>query len=129
MINYFAKKEIEMHNSNIYIDQLKQNLSELNPYLVLLFGSYAYGTPHKDSDIDLLVVTNDDFIPKDFDARISLQLSVSQHIFEISKQVPIDLIVYTKPMYQKFIEQNSKFAHEITTKGEILYEGYNTGVA
>ena len=112
-----------------YIEQLKICLSELDPYLILLFGSYAYGTPHKDSDIDLLVVTNDNFIPENYDERINLQLTVSQHIFELAKQVPIDLIVYTIPMYKRFIEQNSNFAHEITTKGKILYEGNNTAMA
>jgi len=34
--------------------------------LVLLFSSYAYGTPHDDSAIDLLVVTNDNFMPETF---------------------------------------------------------------
>ncbi len=112
-----------------YIEQLKTSLSELNPYLILLFGSYAYGKPHKDSDIDLLVVTNDNFMPQNFNERLNLQLAVSNHIFELAKQVPIDLIVYTIPMYKRFIEQNSSFAHEITTKGKILYERYNTTVA
>lgn len=45
-----------MHSDNIYIQQLKENLSELNPYLALLFGSYAGGTPDKGSDPDTLVV-------------------------------------------------------------------------
>ncbi len=115
--------------NNIYIEQLKTRLSELNPYLVLLFGSYAYGIPNQDSDIDLLVVTNDEYMPQNYDARINLQLDVSAHIFEIAKQVPIDLIVYTIPMYNKFKELNSNFAHEILTKGKILYERYNTAVA
>jgi len=113
----------------IYIQKLKERLSELDPYLVLLFGSYADGTFHKDSDIDLLVVTNDDFTPKNYEERISVQLSVSNYIFEIAKQVPIDLIVYTIPMYKQFIEQNSNFAHEIMTKGKILYERHNATVA
>jgi tRNA nucleotidyltransferase (CCA-adding enzyme) len=39
-----------------------KRLKPLNPNKIILFGSYAYGTPHKDSDIDLYVVTNDDFI-------------------------------------------------------------------
>jgi len=39
------------------------------------------------------------------------------------------LIVYSIPMYKKFIEQNSNFAREITTKGKILYERYNTTMA
>lgn len=118
-----------MSIDSIYIELLKQRLSELNPFLVVLFGSYAYGTPHKDSDIDLLVVTNDDYFPKNYDERLNLQLVVSNHIFELAKQVPIDLIVYSIPMYKKFIEQNSNFAHEITTKGKILYERCNETVA
>ena len=108
---------------------MTESLKTINPYLVLLFGSYAYGTPNQDSDIDLLVVTNDNFIPKNYDERINLQLKISSHIFEFAKQIPIDLIVYTIPMYKKFIEQNSSFAHEITTKGKILYERFNTIVA
>jgi len=118
-----------MQTDNIYIEQITKKICELNPYMILLFGSYAYGKPHKDSDIDLLVVTNDDFIPQNYEERINLQLNISNVIFDFAKQVPIDLIVYTKPMYKKFIEQNSNFAHEITTKGKILYEKYNTTVA
>ena len=120
---------MSMQNENKYIEKLKASLSELNPYLILLFGSCAHGTPHKDSDIDLLVVTNDDFMPKNYDERINIQLSVSKHIFEISKKVPVDLIVYTIPMYKKLIKQNSSFASEITTKGKILYERYNATMA
>jgi len=118
-----------MPEDYIYIQQLKDRLSELDPYLVLLFGSYADGTSHKNSDIDLLVVTNDEFMPNNYDERINVQLTISNHIFEIAKQVPIDLIVYTIPMYKRFIEQNSVFAHEITTKGKILYERHNATMA
>ena len=114
---------------NSYVIQLKERLLELNPNLVMLFGSYAYSTPNEDSDIDLLVVTNQDFYPKNYDERIDIQLTVSKHIFDIAKQVPVDLIVYTIPMYQKFIEQNSSFANEITSKGKILYERNNATMA
>lgn len=112
-----------------YLQQLTEKLKELNPYLILLYGSHAYGRLHRDSDIDLLVVTNDDYIPQTYDERVEIQLSVSKHIFEIAKQVPVDLIVYTLPMYRRFIELNSRFAKEITSRGKILYEGYNPTVA
>ena len=97
-------------------------MKELNPYLIMLFGSYAWGTPHKDSDIDLLVVTNDDFMPENYDEKLKLSLKVKRQIYEINKQVAIDLIVYTKPMYQRFIELQSSFSREILSKGIILYE-------
>ena len=118
-----------MQNDNTYVQQLKENLRELNPYLVLLFGSYAYGTPHKDSDIDLLVVTNDKFIPQTFTERTNLYIAVSEHILNISRQVPVDLIVYTLPMYEQFIEVGSSFSKEILSRGIILYEGKHSAIA
>lgn len=30
--------------------------AEFSPDKIILFGSYAYGTPHEDSDVDILVV-------------------------------------------------------------------------
>jgi len=118
-----------MHNNNPYIELLKQQLGKLNPYLVVLFGSNAYGLPNSHSDIDILVVTNDDFIPKNYEERINLHLAVSKHIFELEKQVAVDLLVYTIPMYKKFMELNSTFALEIKNKGIVLYERNNSTVA
>ena len=111
-----------MQNENIYIQQLKEQFSELNPYLVVLFGSYAYGIPHEDSDIDLIVVTNDEYTPQTFKEKTQLYLMVNSYIRNIAKKVPIDLLVYTKPMYQKFVELQSSFSREIINKGVILYE-------
>ena len=118
-----------MLNDNIYIQQLKENLRELNPYLVFLFGSYAYGTPHKDSDIDLLVVTNDEFIPRTFKEKTNLYIAVSEHILNISKQVPVDLIVYTLPMYKQFLKSDSSFSKEILSKGIVIYENKHSAMA
>lgn len=129
LCNLQKNEYLSMQNENIYIQQLKENLRELNPYLVLLFGSYAYGTPHKDSDIDLLVVTNDKFIPQTFKERTNLYVAVSEHILNISKQVPVDLIVYTLPMYKQFIEIGSSFSKEILSKGIVIYESKHSTMA
>jgi uncharacterized protein len=118
-----------MDINNYHIQKLKESFKELNPHLVLLFGSYAYGNPHSDSDIDLMVVTEDEFIPQTFRERTDLYISVSEHILPVSKQIPIDLIVYTKPMYQQFLENDSSFSKEILSKGIILYEGKHTTMA
>ncbi len=117
--------DLIMETTSKYIDEIKYNLSELNPHLVLLFGSYANGTQREDSDIDLIVVTNDRFVPKNFKEKNDIFLRVSKKIRHINLQVPIDLLVYTVPMYKKFIQQNSSFAQEITENGIILYEGSN----
>ncbi|MBA4407996.1 MAG: nucleotidyltransferase domain-containing protein [Bacteroidota bacterium] len=118
-----------MQSDNTYIQQLKENLKELNPYLVFLFGSYAYGTPHKDSDIDLLVVTNDKYIPQTFKEKTNLYIAVSEHILNISKQVPVDLIIYTLPMYEQFLKTGSSFSKEILSKGIVIYESKHSAMA
>jgi len=47
----------------IDIEELKpliiERLKPLNPNKIILFGSYAYGTPNEDSDIDLFLLKDD----------------------------------------------------------------------
>ena len=111
-------------NSN-YINDIVNKLKKLNLKKVILFGSHAYGTASGESDIDLIVVTSDEFYPKNYRERIDVQLKVSKALSEITKKIPIDLIVYTKPMYNKFLEMNSLFCKEINEKGRVLYEAHN----
>jgi len=89
---------------------------------VILFGSYSKGTQSTDSDVDLLVVTNDDFLPESFAKKMEIKLKIASALQSIRKQSDIDLIVYTKPMYEKFIQLNSGFNKEIQNTGTIIYE-------
>ncbi len=118
-----------MKSENIIIKQLTDSLKDLNPYIVLLFGSYAYGTPNQDSDIDILVVTNDNYIPKDYKEHSQIYLKVSKAIRPVKKQIAVDLIVQTLPMYEMFIKQNSSFGNEIRSKGKIIYESNHSTMA
>lgn len=77
---------------------------------------------HLDSDIDLIVVTNDDHLPKSYKEKSDIYLEVSNLLTDIKSTIPIDLIVYTKPMYERFIELGSLFSKEISRKGTVLYE-------
>ncbi len=118
-----------MKNKENYIQEIINKLKTINPYLIILFGSYAYGTPNEDSDIDILVVTQDDFMPKTFSERLEFRLSIKKIIRETSKKVPVDLLVYSRPMFQNFKELNSSFAKEILTNGKKLYENNNPKLA
>ena len=111
-----------MQNQNIYIQELKENLRKLNPFLVLLFGSYAYGTPDIESDLDIFVVLNDNSIPTTFKEKQALYLKVSPYTRQIAKHIPIDLLVFTKPMFEKFKSAKSNFSKEIFKNGIIIYE-------
>ena len=99
------------------INKIIEVLKPLNPYRVILFGSYARGNPDEESDIDLYVVTNDDFIPGNWRETNKIYLKFSRQIRSIRSEVPIDLIVHTKKMNQKFIDLNSRFSKEIFQNG------------
>lgn len=110
---------------NELITQIKMSLLDSNVSKVILFGSYAKGTQTIDSDVDLLVVTNDNFLPVSFTEKMEIKLKIASALNSIRKHTDIDLIVHTKPMFEKFIELNSGFKKEILTTGTIIYEANN----
>ena len=100
--------------------EIVERLKPLNPDKIILFGSYAYGTPNENSDIDLYVVTNDEFIPQSWKENNNLYLKVSKLIRDLRNKTAIDLIVHTKTMADKFKDLNSSFSQELLTKGKVI---------
>ena len=90
---------------------------EFAPLQVILFGSYAYGTPSEYSDVDLLVV-----MPVE-------KSETRQQASEIRKRIPrrfsMDLIVRSPEEIAYRITHNDWFLLEVTEKGEVLYESDN----
>jgi uncharacterized protein len=86
------------------------------PERIILFGSYAYGSPGEESDVDLLVV-------------LPFQGKGSRKAAEILTQVrpsfPVDIIVRTPAQVQQRIAQNDFFMREIVEKGRVLFASSN----
>ena len=86
---------------------------EFSPLQVILFGSYAYGTPTEESDVDLLVVMK---IPES---------ETRQQAVEIDERIPhrfrMDLLVRSPEEIAYRVSYNDWFLREITEKGEVLY--------
>jgi uncharacterized protein len=108
-----------------YIPLIVERLMATQPEKIILFGSYAYGEPDANSDLDILVITGDENIPASFSEKSKIYLRISKAISDIKKEFPVDLIVHTKPMHQKFIEIDSLFARELLSKGKVLYEKHS----
>ena len=79
--------------------------------------SYAYGTPNEESDIDLYVVTNDDFMPQTWKEKSQIYTRVSKALKDIRLKYPTDLITHTKAMHEKFTEMDSMFSRKILKEG------------
>lgn len=86
---------------------------EFAPLQVILFGSYAYGTPTEDSDVDLLVVMD---IPKSEFTRKAIE--IHQHI---PRRFSMDLWVRSPEEIAYRVSYNDWFLREITEKGEVLH--------
>jgi uncharacterized protein len=110
---------------NKYLPLIIERLKTIHPYKIILFGSYAYGVPDVDSDIDLLVVLNSETMPKNFQENMENKLLVRNALQELNKRVSIDLIVHTRPMYKKFNDMGSLFSRELLERGKVLYEASN----
>lgn len=101
-------------------NEIIEFLRPLNPEKVILFGSYAYGIPNPDSDIDLYVVTNENFISETYEENLQIKKRVYLALSKFRKKYASDIIVHTIPVHQKFIELGSSFSKEIMQKGIIL---------
>jgi len=85
---------------------------------IVLFGSYAYGRPHEDSDVDILVV---------MPARN--QLDEAARISQaICPPFPLDIIVRTPKNLRWRLAEGDSFLNEIMTRGKVLYEKADGGV-
>ena len=80
---------------------------------IYLFGSYAYGTPTEDSDIDLCVVINNRF--NRLNASVKIQLSLSDNNI-----YPLDLLVYKENQFINTTNPNG-IENTIAKEGKILY--------
>src|ERR1700730_12660253 len=96
----------------------RQVAERCQPDKIILFGSYAYGTPHDDSDVDILVV---------MPARSQLVMAARIEI-AIDPPFPLDLIVRTPKQMKWRLEEHESFLTEVATKGKVLYEKDDPGV-
>ena len=106
------------HIKNRIIKEIKKE----KPNKVILFGSYASEMQNADSDIDLYIVTNDHFLPQSFKEKMDVKMRFSKLLDDIRKDFPVDIIVHTLPMHEKFIQLDSMFAREILRNGQMIYE-------
>jgi predicted nucleotidyltransferase len=99
------------------IDDLVRQIAEkFHPDLIILFGSYAYGTPRPDSDVDLLVVM--DTPQHEAEQALKIRLATDYHFgLDLLVRKPVDLI--------RRIVLGDFFLREITQKGKLLYERDN----
>jgi predicted nucleotidyltransferase len=95
-------------------------LTPLNPAKVILFGSCASGKAKDDSDVDIYIVSNEDYIPASYAENMRHYKKYSRPLKALKQDVALDVIVHTRAMNRMFEDCNSSFACEIIRNGERL---------
>jgi predicted nucleotidyltransferase len=93
------------------VERLK---AEFKPEQIYLFGSHAWGTPHDDSDVDLMVI-----VPQS-DERAILRMQRAHHCLgdlDMSK----DVFVQTREEFDRYRHLRASIQHQILLSGRKLY--------
>jgi uncharacterized protein len=95
------------------IHRFAQQVAErFRPERIILFGSYAYGRPHAESDVDVLVVM-----------PAANEISQSVRIWQtLDPPFPLDLLVRTPHNLRRRLDDGDWFLREVVSKGKVLYE-------
>jgi len=107
-------------NSKDLIRDITLSLSSIEPFRVILFGSFAYGEPGPDSDIDLVVVLNKHGFPASYKEKMENHRLVRRILRDINMHAPLDIIVYTIDEWNSFLDTGSSFSKLITEKGKAI---------
>jgi predicted nucleotidyltransferase len=102
--------DIESYLKNI-VDKIINNF---NPHKIILFGSYAYGHPTVDSDMDIMIVMDTDEKPH------KRAVSVRKVLKGIG--IPKDIIVKTPEEFERFKDIVGTIVYPAAHKGRIIYE-------
>ena len=91
-------------------------VEQYRPERIILFGSYAHGTPDAGSDVDMLIV-------KDTKERpIDRRVVVRRIAYTPQRGIPFSPLVITPQELAQRLEMGDPFYHEIMTRGEVLYD-------
>ena len=100
---------------NTVFDIVMKIEKQYHPEKIILYGSYAYGNPREDSDIDLLIIKDTDEQP--IDRRVAVRRIIS----DPTRLIPVETIVITPTELKERQRIGDQFLEEIFTKGEVLY--------
>jgi len=89
-------------------------VTEFHPEQIWLFGSYAWGEPTADSDLDLVVVVS---------ASTESYLRRAQRAQMCMFGIPMaaDIMVPTRPEFERFQNVKSSLTHKVINEGRLLY--------
>ena len=102
-------------------EAVRRIVATLQPERIYLYGSHAYGQPHKDSDVDLLVVVTDR------QSHRTATTPTHRRAVEAYRALrglflPAEIKVVTKAAFERRAQWLSSIERVVEEKGRVLYE-------
>lgn len=94
-------------------DKIVENLKPINAQKIILFGSYAYGEPNEDSDLDICVVE------KDYKNKWAEKMKIDDLLDDIN--LPIDILNPKVDEYEFYKNEYGSVYKDIEDKGIVLW--------
>jgi predicted nucleotidyltransferase len=107
---------------NSILNDLVNSLKVSDPYKIILFGSYANGNETENSDIDLMIILDNNDVSKNYEERQNKKLYIRKLVREINYMKALDILVYSKEELKKIKEYGNYFIDEIEKTGKVIYE-------
>jgi len=95
-------------------NQIVEAIKPLEPERVVLFGSYAYGNPTEDSDLDICVVK------KSYSSMIEEKRKIRKALKGI--RMPKDILVSKLDEYEFYRNEINSVFNDIDTRGIVLWQ-------
>lgn len=102
-----------MFSTKSKINKIVENIKPYNPDKVILFGSRAWGKPHRDSDFDLMVIKN---TREKYSTRFCKVRKLLRNFGE-----SFDIIVMTPDEIRDRKKINDLFVKNILKNGKVIY--------
>lgn len=106
----------ELQRAQQVISRIVEKIvADYAPQKVILFGSYAYGEPDSDSDIDMLIVkeTSERFLDR--------WMTVQRIITGLHRSLPVEPLVLTPQELENRLTVGDQFIADILERGTVLY--------
>ena len=107
--------KVDKVDEKLVKEVVKRILSVLNPVKIILFGSWSYGKPHRGSDLDILIIIDDESVSK-YDVTVKAYGALTGIL--IAK----DIVVVTPSMVREWENVPQAFITTIVRKGRVIYE-------
>lgn len=101
-------------SSELLEEMTRRLVAEFQPEQIILFGSHAWGTPHEDSDVDLLVIVSHS------DEKPIQRAVRAQHCMD-RLPIPADILVKTRAEIERYRHVRASLEHKMLAKGRVLY--------